>query len=372
MRDKITDIRDYTSPTPGVTKQDGELSYEVFFGEKPPKAGALVWLDGGDARIAARVQRHTSNHHAIVQLLSRTALRPGAKLLGDEPAARAAFPASAGAVLDLRGGMFVEDSAAGAISCEVKPPGLTEILPTRAALSIGVEAVDLLAPICEGGVNLVIDLSTGEQAFTGLVNRIIERSKAPKIYSMGARAGATHTIQTGELASEFFAGLRAGSNWAATARDEDVVFIATLPALEVDPMLGAISTPSGREVRMDELLDLLSSTLTSTRGSKITTIVRLELSASTEMLSEIIDTMALGGADAQVLIDAEGLFDPERSKSSAEQPAEHARQAATIRAELARARQLSDHLGIFGEESFVDGDFDEPAPAERWRADLTQ
>lgn len=362
MANERDEIEGYEDPTPRVEAREGQLSLRALVGDARPARGALLRIEpsGEQAPALARVLRQIGNRHVQAQLLSaRQEITAGAPIEVVE-GAEAAFPAPRDEVLDLRGASFVEATAPGALALEPERPGLMELDPARPALELGIEPLDLLCPLAARGLNLIVDAHPTRRAFLALAQRAHEAlgPRSTVVVHGGARQTdghlealqATHRVWSPHGEAGALLGLRAAASWVAQLRKEErggeLLVVAELPELVARPQAGP---PSGQEARLGEVVDWLGEALGSTREGPVTTLLRLPL-GSGHALGELVETLALGDVDAQLLIDADGALAPRRSRSRAELPEARQERARRVQSQITRALRVRDQVSIFGKD----------------------
>ncbi len=381
--DRIPDIAQYEDLTPRVTEVFNDAEIEVFVGDEVASIGdAVVCQPSGEEETVARIVRHTGNRRAIARLLSpRREIQEGCPVT-PRPGEQARVPLPQGNALDLRQASFTHTAG---MSLEVEPPGLMELEPNRAVLPVGIEAIDVLSPLVAYGLNLFIDLAPTQRVFTDLASRLItahsDIASLAVVAPIKGRDGSldeletTYTVRCPSGDHGIFLGLRAASVWAKELAEqhEHLIVIATLPPLTTrTDLTDGMASRSGHESEVSDVLSVLGTALASTRAGKITALLDLGVDASAIGVDEVIETLALGDVDAQLVMEADGRYGPMRSHSKAPLDEETAQRARKVRAELGRALKQSDHAAIFGEDELEDDAGDLREEAARWRPNLRE
>ncbi|MFW5968611.1 MAG: PQQ-binding-like beta-propeller repeat protein, partial [Persicimonas sp.] len=197
-------------------------------------------------------------------------------------------------------------------------------------------------------------------AFDRVAQRCAEALEAPNAFWIGAdgRAAdwATHQIRTGDDPRRHLWGVRISMSWAAALRDdgEDVYLCAELPALRATGETDEVEMAMGMSI--GQVIDRLGSALASTERAEVTVLLRLPLADSPHGIDEIIETMDVGDADAQIYVDDEGRLDPERSSSDAAVDEEAAAEQRRLRSALGRAKRAEDKASLLGESGLEEAE----------------
>jgi hypothetical protein len=385
-------IRDYRAPDdrPAIVERTAPHLAIARFPDELPAIGEAVEVRADDApdaeAVVGEVRRHPGRRR--VELLFFAApdwLEAGCPARRLEHPAALRAPDSGRIDLD---DLALAAKGPGTVSLGAVRPPFAELDGERPALPVGHDGVDLVAPIATRGVDLVIDESDGDDAFAALAARVIEATDPDAIVATTSieldTGAAPHTyvieIQDGVGAAgatlERALALRAArclGCWRRDAGDTTLV-IADLPALAPGPDTGWLDPAHttgrgpGEEadpppgMRIDEVVDRMGDALVSTTEAPVTLLLRLPAAGTTLGTAEILETLALGDVDAQIVIDARGRFAPERSMSRATHGGEEAEggvDASRRRralADLAAARELEDRAEIFGAEMLEDAE----------------
>lgn len=355
------DLTDYKARTPQITQVMGG-SFRAFVGDELPRIGHALGVRSasGDA-VFAVVRGHAGGRQVEARLLDVPDwISEGDEVFATgEPAHVSAATEGRVALEDLR--VFAgPDDSHRTVPFELRAPDFAELGGTREPLELGFSAVDRLAPPARGGLNLVLDARPESDAFDHLATRCAGALEAPTAIWIASdeRAAdwASHHLLTGDDARRHLWGLRVSMSWAAALRDdgEDVYLCAELPALRATGETDAVEMAMGMSI--GEVIDRLGSALASTDRAEVTALLRLPLADSPHGIDEIIETMDIGDADAQIYIDTEGRLDPERSNSDAAVDDEAAAEQRRLRSALGRAKGAEDKAALLGESGLEESE----------------
>ena len=347
-------LAEYDAPTPKVESISG-ATLTAFVADDVPGIGEGLWVgDAGALRTLTRVVRHAGNRRVEAVALSPTpALTVGAPVARSHASAH--LPASRPA-LDLSAASFVPGGD-GALGWTPERPGFAALDARRPALTLGRDAIDLLSPLAARGVNLIVDRSDDPSAFTALVEDA-HRALAPDAVLHVATPDlaalsdlATHTIRPGATPEAVAWALRSAALLGGRLRGEvdATLVVVSLPTWSIDEAAFRTGAGTGLEVTFSELVDWLGEALVSTKQGAVTTLMRLPIDATAIGLADISDTLAVGDVDAQVFFE-DGVYDPRRSRSRAEQSDAQRAEAMRVRSALARAEAAASHTAIFGDD----------------------
>jgi len=357
-RDALSRLADYDGAPLRVTEHHGAI-LTAFCGDNVPRLGEAVAIDAdGQDTIWARVLGQEGNRHVRLHILSD----PGASLEGasiERTGQQAAFPAPEGDVLDLSGASWVPDTVSGALGLRHARPGFAELEPNRPAAKTGIRAIDALSPIARHGITVVLDARPTPDAFLALVRRALPGLEASAILgtrSLGAHDLLTHTVD----APDVLTGLRAVMSWAPSLRMDQThtLVLVDVPAWRVTPDARPHALNAASDALMTQVLTRLGDALVSTQSGRITTLARLQIDESASALGDIAETMGLGDVDAQLLLDADGVWDPRRSRSSADTDEDARAWAMQARAALGVELAAQDKLMMFGEDELTRRELD--------------
>lgn len=352
------ELSTYHTRTPHVLKVQGHL-LTLFVSDDLPKVGHVVRVG---ENTYARVLKHNGQRHVMAHVLSLTSdVCEGAHvtMLSKEEEACAAFPAPINNknTMDLRSKSFVPASIQGSIRFDVPKPSFMELDPKRDTLRTGINTLDLLSPLTHAGINLVIDASPSESAFAHIATRFVRATHTQDVLTVHIGDGP-HTrwhvrerMVHAHLDAHITA-IKALMLWAAKERSvrADQVVILTLPEWTFEGISFA-RTRTGEELNFSTLINLLGSALMSTKTGRITTLLRLPVHQSASGLLHIVDTLQLGDIDTQILIDAQGRYEPWSSRThTTHDDASKRREEARLRSLLGRAHKLKERAAIVGDD----------------------
>ncbi|TXD34365.1 hypothetical protein FRC96_14300 [Lujinxingia vulgaris] len=257
---------------------------------------------------------------------------------------------------------------------------MSELEGKRERIPVGVEVLDLLAPLARGGINLIID--TREQASSPgeLFARVGQRVRA----HLQETYGALHTLDmTGHLdrpdtrvvtensPGEQASALRLAVALAASMRHSHATLnLLTLPTLQPFTHTHAPEAVA-RGVGLADLVDMVSEQLVSTRDASHTTLLYLRVPPELGGLSDIIETLDLGAVDAQIIIGPEGSFEPGRSHSRVELDADEERRRQAALSALAQGARAAERAAIFGEGELEEDELESIERARALRVNLS-
>lgn len=378
-------IDDYQPRQPAVTGLEGDV-LRAFMGDDMPRIDTALQVFGAEGEsVYAAVRRHLGGREVEAMLLERPdwvrpgcavrnsasdaflpAPRPGKSRLGD-------LYITPGTVQGAAGADF-STAAVATIPLRTRALTFAELRGARPPLPVQIGPLDRLSPFAAGGFNLVLDASPGADIFDRLCARVADNLPADArlwLSTHGRSAGwATHELQLDQGGPRVLTGLRVLTTWGAWMRDQgsDILLCCELPPL----VSKGFASPEelGLGVSIGQVIDHLGESLSSTNGASITTVARLPLAASAAGIASIIETMSLGGVDAQIFVDADGRFEPYRSLSNADltQDARQA-QSHTLSA-LSRAAAAQDRFALWGEFGIEPDELDAMQAVEALRVQL--
>lgn len=291
------DIADYIPREPAIVAVSGHTA-RAWIGDMEARVGRSMWV--ADQR--GRVERLVADHEVEARFFAPTEITAGDPVRIDE--ARAHWPTP-------RAGRHRLDE----LTFEEHPdPAIPDRDAADEAISTGIDVIDRYAPLVRGGVNVILDASSGPTSF-------------------GALLAAT------EATTDAVGAVRAGLGlklWAEiTLEDPTNSSLAHELAIEWGRELGAAVV---LEVELGTDLDTLTHRAVST------VFVRIPVDADLEPVAE---TLSIGTTDSQLFLRPDGRIDFTRSFS---------RLADGDTSRFARAAELRERMGLFGR--------DELAPAE--------
>ncbi len=255
-----------------------------------------------------------------------------------------------------------------------KTPRFEQLDGQREHLPTAIAALDLLSPLSRGGINLVLDASPGRKGFEALRERV-ERALGPDVTRMTARQEPLEEPEVRQvIASDanhetFYTALRVATSCVQVHNGlgEEVFFFVNLPALSSAQAWQRYAegghTREGAEMGYGEVVSWLGDQLASTRSARVTTLITLMMEGLEGSLEAIADTMALGDVDALIVIDEQGRYAPQRSRSRVPQSAE----ATRARGILHRASKAQSKLTVFGEDELTLEELSALEESVQWR-----
>lgn len=345
-------IRGYQTPTPKIESVDGD-HLSAFCGDDIPALGSAVAIESEteETRYAV-VERHSGARRIDLWLpgapdwvQAGTPIRPTHKPAGFARPQSESLTTGADLFRPLQEGDIVLWPDA---------PKMMELDGKRPALILGIDALDTLAPIAGGGVNLVINAADDAEIFSRLARRTLAEIE-PATSLLATSSDVTPDPET-----------------KAFRIDPSASLHDNIAALQVVIALGAALRHSGTSVALVDLprlrqtgyeppdlsapafglpqiIDRLGRHLVSTTDGSITTILHLRIADELQGLSDIIETLNLGDVDSLIYIDSHGRFDPERSTSRADIDDATATRRHNYLQTLSLARRAREKSAIFGE-----------------------
>lgn len=359
-------LREYPPSSPSV-ESVGDRQLVLYCGDDVPDIGTAAAVVGQDCRLWTVVERHLGARRVEtwapdvpewlekglpVEITDQTAgfdFSPQRPLVASQQPLRPLQPDDDGVPI-------------WPTSCD-----WTDLDSSRPPVELGVEAVDVMAPLVDGGINLFIDATDGDAVFGVLADKIVRTigpqrllvrtstelfDDAPcrrwRIESGGGTAAEIAALQFTVAVS---ARLRTQSNSLA---------IVDLPSpTSPSPKAGRHSNsraPRGYGTGLAPIVDRLANHLVSTTNARVTTLLRLRVPGSSSGLDTIIDTLSVGDVDATIYVDGDRRFDPRRSRSRAEiDDATRHRRNDFLEA-LDRASSARDKATIFGDGELTDAE----------------
>lgn len=348
------DIENYEPRRHQITEVRGNW-VRAFVGDDAPDAGEAMGLVGPDGqRVWAAVRRYAGHHTVEALVLDRPDwLAEG--LAVEVPGAQAMVtgPRQGRSELD-----DLQIAPAGgldaAVAFALPRPDFADIDASRPAIHTGVQALDDLAPVAGRGTTLVLDDLPHRGAFDNLFERVARQAGFDAVLFCARDAAAVPAAVTHHLAlpddpARMLAGLRVLLSWATWLRDQGkrLLIACELPPLSA-PTLAASDAEIALGQSVGDVVDQIGGALASTTAASVTTLLRLPLADGPVGIDDIIETMSVGDVDTQIFVTDDGRFDPTRSSSNAELPAEHASRRDEALAVLHQAAKIEDKAAIFG------------------------
>lgn len=370
-------IDDYESLTPSVQTVDGDW-LRLFCGDDLPSIGEAVAIKkpGEDHRLHAVVRRHAGARRVDAWLpLTPEWVQQG---VGIEPTGRpAAFrlPESTRLTPHCE---VLRPAREGDVPLWTDPPGWHQLSGERPALAVDIDPIDVLAPLCEGGVNLIIDDTEGAEAFFRLA-QAAHGAVTPRRTLVATAEGGDGAlslektdwqVDVGDSTRSHIAALQMVIALAGRLRDTR----RSLAVVELP--VPARTSPAGEPRRggprrgIPDIVERLARHLVTTEQASVTSLLLLRPGRREDGLASIIDGLRLGDADATIFIDEQGCFRPRRSRSGAQldEPT-RSRQSRYLRA-FDLARRASDKSALFGEQELTDEERDALETARRLRVEV--
>ncbi len=385
-------IKQYASKTPELIGlyQGQQHLLEIYAGALIAAQGQLISIP--DTGEQVRLLKPLGQRKWIAQRLHTTfAVPKGGSLQAN--ASQAAFPAPQGNTLSLHGPGFAPEDAPHALPYTIQTPEFKELSGTRTPVHTGVQAIDLLSPLAVGGVNLIIDSSPtkqGKNALLEATKRHVREVAGQNTYrELIITQDTTYTPTPDQLAvlcanaerPHYYLAMRALFSWNARLRTQTedkqhhvVTVDLPLPSAH-EALLEKYSTPKTEEPQtpqqtLSEILSYIGDHLTSTHHTTITTVISLQLESFEGDLSQILDTLSLGDLDSLIVIDREGHYMPQQSRSKCELSQELAIKAQATRGLLHQAEQLLEKSTIFGDDELTDKELSMLEEAPLWSPSL--
>lgn len=359
-------LQDYRPATPGVESVDGDR-LRLFCGDDLPGIGTAVGIvDDAGEPLYAVVERHSGARRVDAWLpLAPDWIRPDLAIeITNQPAGFA----RPGAEVLIPSPTLLRPAGDGDVLLWPAAPEWSELETERPPLSTGVAALDSLAPLCEGGLNLVIDNSNDPMAFYRLAARaentiepaetLLTSSQPLDDTAFASTTDLLH-IRPGDSLRSQVASLQFVIALAADLRQTNSsLAVVDLPTLESRSQTESLPDADLATTGLADIIDRLGRHLVSTNDATLTTVLRLRMPTNFPGLATIIETLNLGDVDATVHIDDQGRFDPRRSTSDADldDDAQHRRRHYLDL--LQRADQAREKTAIFGDQELTDAQRD--------------
>ena len=352
-------LQDYTPPQPKVESVHGDR-LAVYCGDEMPTIGTALGINVGGKRLWAVVDRHAGARRVEAWLpLRPEEVEPGlAVTISERPAA---FQIDQTCALT-PSPRLIRPAEGDDHLLWPEAPDWTELGGALSPLPIGIEPLDVLAPICAGGVNMIIDHSDDGRPFAALARRV-DRAFTPhrrllvaaETSPLASTAESNWQVRAGETTRSQLASLQIAIGLASALRECDqALALIELPGLtpfaELSPSATAPAAPTG----MPEIIDRLSRHLVSTKTSSLTTLLHLHIPGVFAGLADIIETLRLGDVDATIYLDEQGRFEPGRSTSRAAVDGQLQKQRRQYLQILQLADRAREKSAIFGDHDLTD------------------
>ncbi|MFB6373038.1 MAG: hypothetical protein ABEN55_07970 [Bradymonadaceae bacterium] len=362
----MDDIEDYQPRETEVVATDrGRL--EIFFDEPLPDRGNVVALDSPDGEtVYAVVRRHLGGNRVRAAMPEVPDwLQVGTSATA--PGGRAGLTIEGGR-LELDPGALVPETDDGDwFPIDWRKPDFADITAATAPVDTGYDGIDTVAPPVAGGLNLLIDQSNDASAFQRLAERVVDGvSSAEAIYVADASGKTTPdwadtVVEPGAGAFGRIFAIRTAVALTSHRRDagRETLIVGHLPAVG---RTVADDEEVGASPGYGELVDRIGAGLVSTDDARVTSLFRLPVPRRHSDIGPIIETLDVGDVDAQLLIDTDGRFDPERSSSDAPLDDDRRARQTDARDTLRRAERARDKAQLLGKQELLP---DEEAAIER-------
>ncbi|RAL20959.1 hypothetical protein DL240_14915 [Lujinxingia litoralis] len=382
MKEELGELNAYQKPEPNLEVRTRE-GWQAYLGDEVPSPGeAVAILHPQHERVYAAVVRHLGARRvelwapywpswveaglAVERSYQTSAinLTPGQGTPGQGTPGHA----------------IVVPESEGIARIWPYAPTLTELQGERPPLFLGLDAVDTIAPVVRGGLNLVIDTQDSPDhpsaLFTSLASHIRRAlsEESPELYVLDAASvfSDAHTlIAPGKTPDQQVSALRVAVALGAAQRGRhaEVLNVLCLPVLQEFRQVSA-PQEAATQWGLRELVELLNTHLASTHSTRQTTLLYLGIPPHLGGLAEIIETLCLGEVDAQLVITPEGRFNPERSVSRADiSDAQQEKQQQSL-SMLARSSSALDRADLFGESELSSSERDDINQANMLKVDL--
>jgi F-type H+/Na+-transporting ATPase subunit beta len=407
------------SPAVGRVSAVRGAVVDVVFetGPLPPVNGALSIIGDLGAPLTAEVQAHldTTSLRALA-LQSTSGLRRGARVEAHRgPLEVPVGDGVLGRLLDVSGmardGGPQPDAAAPRRPIHRAAPPLAALRGTTDIFSTGIKAIDLLAPLAQGGKAAMFGgAGVGKTVLVmELIHAMVERYQGISVFAgVGERSREGHEMLTDMRASGVLAHTvlvygqmnePPGARWrvpltaltiAEYFRDEkrqnvlllmDNVFRFVQAGAEVSGSLGRMPSRVGYQPTLASEVAALQERIVSVGGAAVTAIEAVYVPAD-DFTDPAVTTLA-AHVDSMVVLSramaAEGMYpaiDPIASSSVLLDPfvvgAEHAAIATEVRRLIEHHRELQDVIALLGVEELGAEDRTLVQRARRLQRFLTQ
>ncbi|TXD37084.1 hypothetical protein FRC98_10120 [Lujinxingia vulgaris] len=372
------ELEDYQPPTPHLEKSEGE-TWVAFMGDALAALGDAVALKHPDhPTVYAAVVAHPGGRRARLWTPHWPQwCEPGLSV--EASGQKAALGVAPGEVVELEAALIVPQSE-GTTPLWPERVAMSQLDGRRERIALGVEVLDLVAPLARGGINLIIDtrekIDTPLALFGAMGRRVraqlLDDHGPLHVLDMtGLLDDADTRVVAGATPWEQASALRLAVALAASLRDiSPTLNLLTLPALQPFTHTHAPEAVA-RGVGMSELVDMISEQLVSTEQANHTTLLYLRVSPELGGLSDIIETLDLGAVDAQIIIGPDGTFEPGRSNSRVELDTDDERRRQSALSALAQGSRAAERAAIFGEGELEDEELESIQRAEALRVNLS-
>lgn len=269
-----------------------------------------------------------------------------------------------------------DDASDDWIPLDRQPPPFESVRADFAPVETGYEGLDCVAPVVHGGTTLVIDNSGDRRSFDNVVGATAtDRSdaavlRAPVEPSESDSGDPDVLVESGRRAPDRVAAIRLAVALAANRRDRGTPLVVAieLPAVSRTP---GSAEEAATSAGYSELVDHIAATLASTDDAAATVLLRLPVGRAPDGLDQIVETLDLGDVDAQIFVDEEGRFVPNRSSSAADRADDDRSRADAALATIRRAEEARDKAKLLGRNELTEAERDALDRADTLRTDLT-
>lgn len=348
------DLTGYQPPKAAVERIDGSR-VTCFLGDEQAPLGTALGFLIDHKTIFGVVERHLGARRAQIWLPTDAEL-----ISTDTPLVFSDTPAGFAIPDDRRldpSDALLRPLQEGDLPLWPPPPALAELTGHRPPLHLGIEPLDILAPLCLGGLTLIVDTTGDDRAFKALAQRALNAAEPDELLLATDLSDLPHSatlqIDPAKSVDQEIFGLQLAMALATSLRSSgSTLALIDLPALAEFNHHGPRSARPG--AGLAEIIDRLGRHLVSTHKALMTTLLRLRLSADHRDLAQIIETLHLGDLDGLLYLTSDGRFDPRRSSSRAELDADAQRERQKLLQLLSLASRAEDKSAIFGDLELTD------------------
>ncbi len=358
-------IENYRPPASRVESVDGDR-LRIYCGDELPAIGSAIALTDDEDRgpLYAVTERHAGARRVDAWLPLRPDwVRPHVSAAPTGQPAGFAAPTDAAIVPRPQ---MIRPMADGDILLRPPTPEWTEIDGSPLPLAIGVDVLDVMAPICSGGVNLIIDTTDDGEPSRRLCQKIeatlapdallIAGDEKPELGEQVDDRAPFRVIREPSLRSQI-AALQFVIALAPVLRDsEKALAVIDLPTLHSPQRTARTPSQVSRSEGVGAIIDRLGRHLVSTADSQLTSVFVLRLPDGADGLADIIETLHLGEVETTIYIDNDGRLDPRRSLSRCELDDDQISARRELLRVLNLARQADDKASLLGEAELSDAE----------------
>lgn len=360
-------IENYRAPETSIESVDGDL-IQIYCADSLPPMGAAIAIEAGPEqsdkpRLYAMCQRHLGAHRLQAWLpMAPSWITAGLRAEPTDLAAGFSPPDTSALTPNPT---IIHPLSTGDIPLWPEAPTWSELAGNSAALSLDIAAIDALAPVCRGGINLIIDTTSSAASSRRLTQTIYQKLSADTVLlcarsdgsgELDALDDAWRITPDGSLPSHI-ASLQLTIAMASRLREHPFgLTIVELPTFRSSP--SESTSPPGKlpPQGLPEIIDRLGRHLVSTSTSSLTTVLLLHITDDLSGLGDIIDTLRLGDVDSTIIIDRDGRFAPQRSTSRAGLDDAATKQRKDYLQTLTLAGRAREKATLFGEQELSDAE----------------